>query len=198
VLKKLTSSEYITTIIPGRLYRTSSNVKSQMQLRFTTSVENTSTSKFKPKDHSTISTKDATLSSKYISEDSSMGGKDHPRLNECNSYSVTQKVIARKSSMMQEVMTTLHSSLASCPRDPNHYFIFDLQVFLVYPIQIASDFDLAHHVKMLLWKEACIVGEFYCNATSGVSLISCNAHTYNVLAGVAAVSSGFKDRQTDR
>lgn len=105
VLKKLTSSECITTIIPGRLYRTSSNMKSQLQLRFTTSVENTSTSKFRPKDHSTISTKDATLSSKYMSEDSSMGGEDHPSLHECNSCSVTQKVIARKSSMMQEVMT---------------------------------------------------------------------------------------------
>ena len=78
-------------------------MKSQLQLRFTTSVENTSTSKFRPKDHSTISTKDATLSSKYMSEDSSMGGEGHPSLHECNS--VTQKVIARKSSMMQEVMT---------------------------------------------------------------------------------------------
>ena len=61
------------------------------------------------------------------------------------------------------------SSIASSPRDPNRNFIFDLQVFLVYPTQIASDFDLAHHVKTLLWKEACTVGEFYCNVTSGVS-----------------------------
>jgi len=63
----------------------------------------------------------------------------------------------------------LHSSIAISPRDPNRYFIFDLQVFLVYPTQIASDFDLAHHVKTLLWKEACTVGEFYCNIASGVS-----------------------------
>ena len=51
-----------------------------------------------------MSTKDATLSRKYMSEDGSMGGEGHPSLHKCKSYSVTQKVIARKSSMMQEVI----------------------------------------------------------------------------------------------
>lgn len=160
VLKKLTSSECITTIIPGRLYRTSSNTKSQLQLRFTTSVENTSsTSKSRPKDNST---KYAALSSKHMVEDSSAEGEDHPSLHECKSYSVTQKVIARKSSMMQEVITavTLFGEL-STSRVPNRVFTFDLQVFLVYPTQTTPDFDLAHHVQTLLLKEACTVGEFH-------------------------------------
>jgi len=77
VLKKLISSECITTIIPGRLYRTSSNMKSQLLLRFTTSVENTSTGRSKHSDES----------------------------------SVTQKVIARKNSLMQEVITTAVTAL---------------------------------------------------------------------------------------
>ena len=163
VLKKLTSSECITTIIPGRLYRTSSNMKSQLQLRFTTSVENTSsTSKSRPKDNSTIADKYAALSSKQMVEDSSAEGEDHPSLHECKSYSVTQKVIARKSSMMQEVITavTLFADLI-IPMVPNRVFTFDLQVFLVYPTQTTPDFDLAHHVQTLLLKEACTVGEFH-------------------------------------
>mmetsp|Transcript_15120 Transcript_15120/g.33346 ORF Transcript_15120/g.33346 Transcript_15120/m.33346 type:complete len:153 (+) Transcript_15120:140-598(+) len=91
VLKKVALSDIISTIVPGRIYHTNSNLQSQLELRLTT--------------FTTINSNGITSSSSSSSSSSNSAGAESAAEAELQGYegSTTQKIIARKSSQTQEV-----------------------------------------------------------------------------------------------
>ena len=84
IMEKMAVSDLITTIIPGRLYKSNSNnIQNGLELRLTTSVEKT-----------------LTTEKKGYPNTASLGG-------------VTQKIVARKASLVQEVRSWLCSCIVS-------------------------------------------------------------------------------------